>query len=71
MSEPRPLSLLIAALGGEGGGVLTQWIAANQPVASLPRLLWQPHLVTLVRQMLQVCSKRRVDRRAAQIIIGK
>ena len=26
MSEPRPITLLIAALGGEGGGVLTDWI---------------------------------------------
>jgi indolepyruvate ferredoxin oxidoreductase beta subunit len=32
MSTPRPLSILIAALGGEGGGVLTGWIvrAAEQ-----------------------------------------
>jgi indolepyruvate ferredoxin oxidoreductase, beta subunit len=29
MSPPgRPISILIAALGGEGGGVLTQWIVA-------------------------------------------
>ena len=28
MSAPRPLSVLIAALGGEGGGVLSQWIVA-------------------------------------------
>ena len=26
MSAPRPITLLIAALGGEGGGVLTNWI---------------------------------------------
>jgi indolepyruvate ferredoxin oxidoreductase beta subunit len=32
MSIPRPITLLIAALGGEGGGVLTNWIveAAEQ-----------------------------------------
>jgi indolepyruvate ferredoxin oxidoreductase beta subunit len=32
MSAPRPITLLIAALGGEGGGVLTNWIvwAAEQ-----------------------------------------
>jgi indolepyruvate ferredoxin oxidoreductase beta subunit len=32
MSTPRPITLLIAALGGEGGGVLTNWIveAAEQ-----------------------------------------
>jgi indolepyruvate ferredoxin oxidoreductase beta subunit len=28
MSGPRPISILIAALGGEGGGVLTDWIVA-------------------------------------------
>ena len=26
MSATRPITLLIAALGGEGGGVLTNWI---------------------------------------------
>jgi indolepyruvate ferredoxin oxidoreductase beta subunit len=39
MTAPRPIALLIAALGGEGGGVLTDWIvtaAASQgfPVQS-------------------------------------
>ena len=29
MSEPRPITLLIAALGGEGGGVLTDWIVTR------------------------------------------
>ena len=28
MSAPRPITILIAALGGEGGGVLTEWIVA-------------------------------------------
>jgi indolepyruvate ferredoxin oxidoreductase, beta subunit len=28
MSNPRPIAILIAALGGEGGGVLTDWIVA-------------------------------------------
>jgi indolepyruvate ferredoxin oxidoreductase beta subunit len=28
VSEPRPITLLIAALGGEGGGVLTDWIVS-------------------------------------------
>jgi indolepyruvate ferredoxin oxidoreductase, beta subunit len=28
MSSPRPITLLIAALGGEGGGVLTSWIVS-------------------------------------------
>ena len=26
--QPRPITILIAALGGEGGGVLTEWIVA-------------------------------------------
>ena len=26
MSSPRPISLLVCALGGEGGGVLTEWL---------------------------------------------
>lgn len=28
MTTPRPITILIAALGGEGGGVLTNWIVA-------------------------------------------
>jgi indolepyruvate ferredoxin oxidoreductase alpha subunit len=32
----RPLSLLIAALGGEGGGVLTGWIVAAAEMAGYP-----------------------------------
>ena len=36
MSAPRPLSLLIAALGGEGGGVLSQWIVAAALAEGLP-----------------------------------
>jgi hypothetical protein len=28
MSPARPITMLIAALGGEGGGVLTQWIVS-------------------------------------------
>ena len=27
-SSPRPVSLLVCALGGEGGGVLTEWLVA-------------------------------------------
>jgi len=26
--QPRPITILIAALGGEGGGVLTDWIVS-------------------------------------------
>jgi indolepyruvate ferredoxin oxidoreductase beta subunit len=37
MSDPaRPLTLLIAALGGEGGGVLTGWIIAAAASRDLP-----------------------------------
>ena len=37
MSTPqRPLTLLIAALGGEGGGVLTGWIVAAAGALGLP-----------------------------------
>jgi indolepyruvate ferredoxin oxidoreductase, beta subunit len=37
MSAPqRPITLLIAALGGEGGGVLTDWIVAAAAQAGFP-----------------------------------
>ena len=37
MSLPaRPVTLLIAALGGEGGGVLTHWIVAAAGKLGLP-----------------------------------
>ena len=36
MSAPRPITLLIAALGGEGGGVLTGWIVAAAEQAGFP-----------------------------------
>jgi indolepyruvate ferredoxin oxidoreductase, beta subunit len=36
MSEARPLTLLIAALGGEGGGVLTDWIVSAAEHLGLP-----------------------------------
>lgn len=32
----RPLTLLIAALGGEGGGVLTHWIVSAAPSLGFP-----------------------------------
>ena len=32
----RPISVLIAALGGEGGGVLTNWIIAAATSCDLP-----------------------------------
>jgi indolepyruvate ferredoxin oxidoreductase beta subunit len=36
MSEARPVTLLIAALGGEGGGVLTDWIVSAAEHLGLP-----------------------------------
>jgi indolepyruvate ferredoxin oxidoreductase beta subunit len=36
MSEPRPVTLLIAALGGEGGGVLTDWIVSAAEQRDFP-----------------------------------
>ena len=35
-TAPRPVTLLIAALGGEGGGVLTDWIVAAAADLGLP-----------------------------------
>jgi indolepyruvate ferredoxin oxidoreductase, beta subunit len=36
MSATRPITLLIAALGGEGGGVLTDWIVSATAEAGFP-----------------------------------
>ena len=36
MSDARPFTLLIAALGGEGGGVLTDWIVSAAEACGLP-----------------------------------
>src|SRR5579875_3088041 len=36
MNNPRPITMLIAALGGEGGGVLTEWIVAAAADAGYP-----------------------------------
>jgi indolepyruvate ferredoxin oxidoreductase, beta subunit len=36
MSPRRPITMLIAALGGEGGGVLTQWIVSAAAQAGFP-----------------------------------
>ena len=35
-ASPRPITLLIAALGGEGGGVLTDWIVSAAEQAGFP-----------------------------------
>jgi indolepyruvate ferredoxin oxidoreductase beta subunit len=36
MTATRPITLLIAALGGEGGGVLTDWIVSAAAEAGYP-----------------------------------
>ncbi len=36
MDNLRPINLLIAALGGEGGGVLTEWIVAAASEMGFP-----------------------------------
>jgi indolepyruvate ferredoxin oxidoreductase, beta subunit len=36
MTSARPITILIAALGGEGGGVLTNWIVAAAASAGFP-----------------------------------
>jgi indolepyruvate ferredoxin oxidoreductase, beta subunit len=36
MTDARPFTLLIAALGGEGGGVLTDWIVSAAEASGLP-----------------------------------
>jgi indolepyruvate ferredoxin oxidoreductase beta subunit len=36
MTAPRPIAVLIAALGGEGGGVLTDWIVAAADAQGFP-----------------------------------
>ena len=36
MTEAKPITILIAALGGEGGGVLTDWIVAAATQCGFP-----------------------------------
>ena len=35
-NEPRPTTILIGALGGEGGGLLTNWLVAAAKAGDLP-----------------------------------
>ena len=35
-ASPRPISILVAALGGQGGGVLTEWLVAAAAHAGYP-----------------------------------
>ncbi len=36
MSDKRPIAILIGALGGEGGGLLTDWVVMAARAADLP-----------------------------------
>ena len=62
--QPRPITILIAALGGEGGGVLTDWIvaAASQlgfPVqsTSIPGVAQRTGATTYYVEILSVPSR--------------
>src|SRR5262245_31844701 len=70
MSTPRPITLLIAALGGEGGGVLTEWIVtaashAGFPVqsTSIPGVAQRTGATTYYIEILAVPSRDLGDRR--------
>jgi len=70
MSTPRPITLLIAALGGEGGGVLTEWIVgaaahAGFPVqsTSIPGVAQRTGATTYYIEILPVPSRNLGDRR--------
>ena len=36
MNDTRPVTILIGALGGEGGGLLTDWVVLAARAAGLP-----------------------------------
>ena len=66
----RPITLLIAALGGEGGGVLTNWIVSAAeslgfPVqsTSIPGVAQRTGATTYYIEMLPVPSRELGDRR--------
>ena len=78
-SNVRPLTVLIAALGGEGGGVLTDWIVAaaesqNFPVqsTSIPGVAQRTGATTYHIELVPTpaatspASRRRVRRGAAR-----
>ena len=64
-SESRPLSIAIAALGGQGGGVLSDWLVA---VAELHGWIVQATSVPGVAQRTELpfttsrCARRRASR---------
>jgi len=64
MTAPRPITILIAALGGEGGGVLTQWIVdaaaqAGYPVqsTSIPGVAQRTGATTYYIEILPVSAR--------------
>jgi indolepyruvate ferredoxin oxidoreductase, beta subunit len=70
MTTPRPITILIAALGGEGGGVLTEWIVtaashAGFPVqsTSIPGVAQRTGATTYYIEILAVPSRDLGDRR--------
>jgi len=70
MSTPRPITILIAALGGEGGGVLTEWIVATAARAgfpvqstSIPGVAQRTGATTYYIEMLPVSSRDLGDKR--------
>jgi indolepyruvate ferredoxin oxidoreductase beta subunit len=69
-ASPRPITLLIAALGGEGGGVLTNWIVtaaekAGYPVqsTSIPGVAQRTGATTYYIEILPVPSSELNGRR--------
>jgi indolepyruvate ferredoxin oxidoreductase beta subunit len=70
MSASRPITILIAALGGEGGGVLTEWIVAAAAQAgfpvqstSIPGVAQRTGATTYYIEILPVPSRDLGDRR--------
>ena len=65
MTTPRPIAMLIAALGGEGGGVLTDWIVgaaadAGYPVqsTSIPGVAQRTGATTYYIEILPILSAK-------------
>jgi indolepyruvate ferredoxin oxidoreductase beta subunit len=70
MSAVRPITVLIAALGGEGGGVLTNWIvtaaeAAGYPVqsTSIPGVAQRTGATTYYIEIFPVLARDLAGRR--------
>ena len=70
MSATRPITILIAALGGEGGGVLTDWIVsaaadAGYPVqsTSIPGVAQRTGATTYYIEIFPVRTRELADKR--------